>query len=40
MTLDSIKIKNFKTVRDSGAVKLWPLTALVGNTGSGKSSEN
>jgi predicted ATPase len=38
MTLDSIKIKNFKAVRDSGAVKLGPLTALVGNNGSGKSS--
>ena len=38
MMLDSIKIKNFKAVRDSGAVKLGPLTALVGNNGSGKSS--
>jgi hypothetical protein len=25
MTLDSTKIKNFKAVRDSGAVKLGPL---------------
>ena len=38
MILDSIKIKNFKAVRDSGAVKLGPLTALVGNNGAGKSS--
>ena len=38
MILDSIKIKNFKAVRDSGVVKLGPLTALVGNNGSGKSS--
>ena len=38
MILDSIKIKNFKAVRDSGSVKLGPLTALVGNNGSGKSS--
>ncbi|WP_341908555.1 AAA family ATPase [Polaromonas sp. YR568] len=38
MILDSIKIKNFKAVRDSGAIKLGPLTALVGNNGSGKSS--
>ena len=38
MILDSIKIKNFKAVRDSGVVKLGALTALVGNNGSGKSS--
>ena len=38
MILDSIKVKNFKAVRDSGTVKLGPLTALVGNNGSGKSS--
>ncbi|MCX8522157.1 MAG: AAA family ATPase [Rhodoferax sp.] len=38
MILDSIKIKNFKAVRDSGTVKLGPLTALVGHNGSGKSS--
>lgn len=38
MILDSIKIKNFKAVRDSGSVRLGPLTALVGNNGSGKSS--
>ena len=38
MMLDSIKIKNFKAIRYSGAVKLGPLTALVGNNGSGKSS--
>ena len=38
MILDSIKIKNFKAVRDSGTVKLGPLTALIGHNGSGKSS--
>lgn len=38
MILDSVKIKNFKAVRDSGSVKLGPLTAFVGNNGSGKSS--
>ena len=38
MVLDSIKVKNFKAVRDTGVVKLRSLTALVGNNGSGKSS--
>ena len=38
MILDTINVKNFKAVRDSGTVKLGPLTALVGNNGSGKSS--
>lgn len=38
MILDSIKVKNFKAVRDSGPVKLGPLTAFIGNNGAGKSS--
>lgn len=38
MMLDSIKVKNFKAIRDSGVVKFKPLTVFVGNNGSGKSS--
>lgn len=38
MMLDSIKVKNFKAIRNSGVVKLKPLTVFVGNNGSGKSS--
>ncbi|HQF54373.1 MAG TPA: ATP-binding protein [Fibrobacteria bacterium] len=36
--LDKIRIKRFKAIRDSGIVKLGPLTIFVGNNGSGKSS--
>jgi predicted ATPase len=36
--LDSIRIRNFKAIHDAGAVKLTPLTVLIGNNGSGKSS--
>ncbi|MDD5673369.1 MAG: AAA family ATPase [Chitinivibrionales bacterium] len=36
--LSSIRIKNFKAVRDSKTIKLTPLTVLIGNNGSGKSS--
>jgi predicted ATPase len=36
--LSSLALKNFKAVRNSGAVKLTPLTVLIGNNGSGKSS--
>ena len=36
--LQSIRLKNFKAVRDSGEVKLTPLTVFIGNNGSGKSS--
>ena len=38
MILNSIQIKNFKAIRDSGSVKLKPLTVIIGNNGSGKSS--
>lgn len=38
MTLQSVRIRNFKAIVDSGAVKFGPLTAFVGNNGSGKSS--
>jgi len=36
--LKSFRLKNFKAVRDSGAVRFTPLTAFIGNNGSGKSS--
>lgn len=36
--LKSIRIRNFKAIRDSGVLKLRPFTVLIGNNGSGKSS--
>jgi AAA15 family ATPase/GTPase len=36
--LNSVGIENFKAVRRSGAVRLTPLTAFIGDNGSGKSS--
>ncbi len=36
--LSSVAIRNFKAVRNSGVVKLTPLTVFIGNNGSGKSS--
>lgn len=36
--LKSIRIRNFKAIRDTGALKLSPLTVFIGNNGSGKSS--
>jgi predicted ATPase len=36
--LKSIKLRNFKAIRDSKAIRLTPLTVLIGNNGSGKSS--
>jgi predicted ATPase len=36
--LDSVRVRNFKAIRDSHAVKLTPLTVFIGNNGSGKSS--
>jgi predicted ATPase len=36
--LKSVRIRNFKAIRNSGVVKLTTLTVLVGNNGSGKSS--
>lgn len=38
MTLQSVRIRNFKAIVDSQTVRLGPLTAFVGNNGSGKSS--
>ncbi len=37
-TLKSLKIKNFKAIRDSKSIKITPLTTFIGNNGSGKSS--
>ncbi len=36
--LKSVVIENFKAIHRSGTVKLTPLTAFIGNNGSGKSS--
>ena len=36
--INSIRIKNFKAIRDSKPIRLTPLTVLIGNNGSGKSS--
>ncbi len=38
LPLQSFRLKNFKAVQDSGAVPFTPLTVLIGNNGSGKSS--
>ena len=36
--LRSFRLKSFKAIRDSGLVKFTPLTVLIGDNGSGKSS--
>ncbi len=38
MSLQSLRVRNFKAVVDSKTVKLGPLTAFIGNNGVGKSS--
>jgi predicted ATPase len=38
LSLSSFCLKNFKAVQDSKTIKFTPLTAFVGNNGSGKSS--
>ena len=38
LALDSVRIRNFKAIDDSGQIKLTPLTVLIGENGSGKSS--
>ena len=38
LPLKSFRLKNFKAIRDSGDVKFTPLTVLIGDNGSGKSS--
>ena len=36
--LKTIRVRNFKAIRDTGVLKLSPLTVFIGNNGSGKSS--
>ncbi len=36
--LESVQLKYFKAIQDSGVVEFSPLTVLIGNNGSGKSS--
>lgn len=38
LPLPSFRLKNFKAIRDSGIIRFTPLTVLIGNNGSGKSS--
>ncbi len=38
LALKSFRLKNFKAISDSGVVKFTPLTVLIGDNGSGKSS--
>jgi len=38
MQIKSIAVENFKALRTSGTVRLKPLTVIIGNNGSGKSS--
>jgi AAA15 family ATPase/GTPase len=35
--LKSVRIRNFKAIRDTGTLTLTPFTVLIGNNGSGKS---
>jgi len=36
--IKSVRIKHFKAIKDSGTIKLGPLTVFVGHNGTGKSS--
>ena len=38
LALKSFRLKNFKAIKNSGVVKFTPLTVLIGDNGSGKSS--
>lgn len=38
LSLQSIRLMHFKAVRNSGGIRFTPLTAFIGNNGSGKSS--
>src|SRR2546423_9805752 len=38
LPLKSFRLRNFKAIQDSGVVNFTPLTVLIGNNGSGKSS--
>jgi len=39
LSLSSFCLKNFKAVQDSKTIKFTPLTAFVGNNGSGKGAK-
>lgn len=36
--ISRVRVRNFKAIRDSGVVRLTPLTVFIGNNGVGKSS--
>jgi len=38
MNIQSVRVRNFKAIVDSGVVKLTPLTVFIGYNGAGKSS--
>lgn len=38
LSLKSFRLRNFKAIQDSGVIHFEPLTVLIGNNGSGKSS--
>lgn len=38
MQIKSLAIENFKSIRNTGLIRLKPLSVLIGNNGSGKSS--
>ena len=38
MHIKTIAVENFKALRSTGTVKLKPLSVIIGNNGSGKSS--
>lgn len=38
LNVQSLRIRNFKAIQDTGEIKLTPLTAIIGGNGSGKSS--
>ena len=38
LSLMTFRLQNFKAVQDSKTIKFTPLTAFIGNNGSGKSS--
>ena len=38
MPIDRIYIKNYKSIRDSGEIKIRPLNVLIGSDGVGKSN--
>jgi len=37
LSLFSFRLKNFKAIQDSKTIKFTPLTAFIGNKGSGQS---